>query len=91
MYVRCVVIRGFMFPVHTGMNRRWIHYYWDNAVAESFFGIYKTELVYDEIFEDKQDVLSGTFEYIEHYYTRKRRHGTIGYLSPVEFETHFKR
>ncbi|MDG5813537.1 IS3 family transposase [Chitinispirillales bacterium ANBcel5] len=64
---------------------------WDNAVAESFFRIYKTELVYHEAFTDRQHVLSSTFEYIEHYYNRKRRHSATGYLSPVDFENHFKK
>ena len=59
---------------------------WDNAVAESFFGIMKTELVYHEQYEEDQDALHSIFEYIEAFYNRERRHSTLGYLSPVEYE-----
>lgn len=63
---------------------------WDNAVVESFFRIYKTEMAYHCSFADEMDVLHQTFEYIECYYNRKRRHGSLGYLTPVEFEKQFK-
>jgi len=59
---------------------------WDNAVAESFFGVMKTELVYHERYDNHQDTLHSIFEYIEIFYNRKRRHSTLGYLTPVEFE-----
>ncbi len=59
---------------------------WDNAVAESFFGIMKTELVYHEKYEGHQDTLHSIFEYIEAFYNRERSHSTLGYLSPVEYE-----
>ena len=59
---------------------------WDNAVAESFFGIMKTELTYHEQYEDHQDTLHSIFEYIEAFYNRQRKHSTLGYLSPVEYE-----
>jgi transposase InsO family protein len=59
---------------------------WDNAVAESFFGIMKTELVYHEQYKDHQDTLHSIFEYIEAFYNRERRHSTLGYLCPVEYE-----
>ena len=59
---------------------------WDNAVAESFFGVLKTELVYHERYEDHQDTLHSIFEYIEVFYNRQRRHSTIGYLCPSEYE-----
>ena len=59
---------------------------WDNAVAESFFGIMKTELVYHEQYEGHQDTLHSIFEYIEAFYNRERRHSTLGYLSPVAYE-----
>jgi putative transposase len=64
---------------------------WDNAVAESFFRIYKSELAYHCNFRDERDVFQKTFEYIECYYNRKRRHGTLGYLTPVEFENQLKK
>ena len=59
---------------------------WDNAVAESFFAMMKTELIYHECYEGHQDTLHSIFEYIEVFYNRQRRHSTLGYLSPVEFE-----
>jgi len=59
---------------------------WDNAVAESFFGVMKTELIYHEQYRDHQDTLHSIFEYIEAFYNRERRHSTLGYLSPVEYE-----
>jgi len=59
---------------------------WDNAVAESFFGILKTELVYHERYEDHQDALHSIFEYIEVFYNRQRRHSTLQYLCPSEYE-----
>jgi putative transposase len=59
---------------------------WDNAVAESFFGIMKTELVYHERYEGHQDTLHSIFEYIEVFYNRQRRHSTLEYLCPSEYE-----
>lgn len=59
---------------------------WDNAVAESFFGIMKTELVYHEKYEGHHDTLHSIFEYIEAFYNRQRRHSALGYLSPAEYE-----
>jgi transposase InsO family protein len=59
---------------------------WDNAVAESFFAIMKTELVYHESYEDHQDTLHSIFEYIEVFYNRQRRHSTLDYLCPAEYE-----
>jgi len=64
---------------------------WDNAVAESFFRIYKTELVYHCTFENEREVFKKTFEYIECYYNRQRRHGTLGYLTPAEYENQFRK
>ena len=59
---------------------------WDNAVAESFFGIIKTELVYHERYEGHQDTLQSIFEYIEVFYNRQRRHSTLQYLCPSDYE-----
>jgi putative transposase len=54
---------------------------WDNAVAESFFGILKTELVYHQRYDGHQDTLHSIFEYIEVFYNRQRRHSTLESLS----------
>ena len=59
---------------------------WDNAVAESFFAIMKTELVYHERYEGHQDTLHSIFEYIEVFYNRQRRHSTLNYLCPSDYE-----
>ena len=63
---------------------------WDNAVAESFFSILKTELVYHERFKGPEDTLRAIFEYIEVFYNRKRKHSTLGYQTPAQFEQTMK-
>jgi putative transposase len=59
---------------------------WDNAVAESFFATLKIELVYQTQWRTRQEARSALFEYLELFYNRQRRHSTLGYLSPNEFE-----
>ena len=59
---------------------------WDNAVAESFFGIIKSEFIHRERFKEPQDTLRAVFEYIEIYYNRKRKHSILGYKTPARFE-----
>lgn len=63
---------------------------WDNAVAEAFFRIYKTEMAYHHSFVSHEDMLHESFSYIEEYYNRKRKHGSLGYLTPAEFEKQFR-
>lgn len=63
---------------------------WDNAVAESFFSIIKSELIHHERFMGPQDTLAAIFEYIEVYYNRKRKHSTVGYQTPDQFERSMK-
>ena len=58
----------------------------DNAVAESFFGTLKTELVDDEDYRTHKEAKQSLFEYIEVFYNRKRRHSFLGYLNPEEYE-----
>lgn len=58
----------------------------DNAVAESFFGTLKTELVDHEDYKTKQQAKQSLFEYIEVFYNRQRRHSYLGYISPAEYE-----
>ena len=60
---------------------------WDNAVAESFFHTLKVELVHHERYSTREEAQMSIFDYIETFYNRKRRHSTLGYLSPVEFES----
>ncbi len=59
---------------------------WDNAQAESLFSRYKAELLEDGVFEDTPQARSETFSYIEGYYNRVRRHSSLGYKTPEEFE-----
>jgi len=59
---------------------------WDNAVMESFCSTFKTELNYHENFHTRDEARRAVFEYIEMFYNRIRRHSTLGYLSPVDFE-----
>ena len=59
---------------------------WDNACAESFFGSLKQELVYHTHYATREEARKDIFNYIEVFYNRQRRHSTIGYMSPIEFE-----
>jgi putative transposase len=62
---------------------------WDNAVAESFFGALKTELIHPRIFSTRAIARTMIAEWIEVFYNRQRIHSTIGYLSPVQFEENY--
>jgi putative transposase len=66
------------------MSRRGNCY--DNAVTESFFGTLKTELVHHECYATREAARQSLFEYIEVFYNRRRRHSSLGYLSPAEYE-----
>lgn len=59
---------------------------WDNAPMESFFATLKTELIYDERFATREDAKAKIFEYIEVFYNWERRHSSLGFKSPVDFE-----
>jgi len=62
---------------------------WDNAVAESFFGTYKSELVAEQPagrFASKEQAYRLTADYIENFYNRVRLHSTMDYRSPLIFE-----
>jgi putative transposase len=61
----------------------------DNAVAESFFGSLKNELVYHEDYKTRSEARQSIFEYIEVFYNRKRRHAFLNYMTPVEYEMKF--
>jgi len=58
----------------------------DNAVAESFFQLLKRERIRQQIYATRSDARVDVFDYIEMFYNPKRRHGTAGNTSPVEFE-----
>nr|WP_042179522.1 IS3 family transposase [Kibdelosporangium sp. MJ126-NF4]CEL13865.1 Mobile element protein [Kibdelosporangium sp. MJ126-NF4]CEL17860.1 Mobile element protein [Kibdelosporangium sp. MJ126-NF4]CEL20685.1 Mobile element protein [Kibdelosporangium sp. MJ126-NF4]CTQ88233.1 Mobile element protein [Kibdelosporangium sp. MJ126-NF4]CTQ89598.1 Mobile element protein [Kibdelosporangium sp. MJ126-NF4] len=59
---------------------------WDNAVAESFFATIKTELLDRQAWPTKALAHKAIFEYIEGWYNTRRRHSSLGYLSPAAYE-----
>jgi putative transposase len=59
---------------------------WDNAAMESFFSSLKIERVNRKTYRTRDDARADVFDYIERFYNPKRRHSTIGYMSPMEFE-----
>ena len=64
---------------------------WDNAVAESFFGTLKTELVHRRRWSGRIELRNAVFEYIEVFYNRRRLHSAIGYKTPHEAEQEYAR
>lgn len=59
---------------------------WDNACVESFFHTLKIESIYHEVFESREHARRVIFEWVEAFYNRERKHSTLGYKSPVDFE-----
>jgi putative transposase len=64
---------------------------WDNAVAESFFATLTKELLRTRTFPTREIASRALVEFIEIWYNRKRRHSTLGYRSPVDYETQLLR
>jgi transposase InsO family protein len=62
---------------------------WDNAVAESFFGTLKTELIHPTVFPTRPIARTTIVEWIEVFYNRKRLHSTLGFLAPAQFEENY--
>ena len=61
---------------------------WDNAAMESFFSTLKTEGTTRKIYRTRDQARADVFDYIERFYNVRRRHSTLRYLSPIEFEKH---
>ena len=59
---------------------------WDNAAMESFFSLLKTERTARKTYRTRDQARADVFDYIERFYNPKRRHSTLGYLRPMEFE-----
>jgi putative transposase len=59
---------------------------WDNACAESFFGSLKNEWIKNRIYETYEEGKNDVFKYVEVFYNRKRRHASLGYISPAVYE-----
>ena len=58
---------------------------YDNAMAESFFKTLKTELIYQNKYQKRQEAKQDIFEYIEVFYNRQRLHSALGYKTPIEY------
>jgi putative transposase len=59
---------------------------WDNSAMESFFSSLKTERTARKVYRTREQARSDVFDYIECFYNPRRRHSTIGYVSPIQFE-----
>jgi len=59
---------------------------YDNAVSESFFATYKKELIHTGPWPNLKILKKETFKWVAEYYNRTRRHSTLGYLTPAEYE-----
>jgi len=59
---------------------------WDNSAMESFFSTLKTERVHRRRYRTRDEARADVFDYVERFYNPRRRHSSIGYMSPVEFE-----
>ncbi len=66
------------------MSRRGDCY--DNAVAESFFATLEHELLADADFASRDAARGAIFEFVEAWYNRERRHSSLRYVSPVQYE-----
>jgi len=62
---------------------------YDNAFMESCFSRFKAELMQDGAFDNAEDAQTEIFEYIEMYYNTKRRHSSLNYQSPMNFESNY--
>lgn len=58
---------------------------WDNAAMESFFNSLKNERVHHQRYGTREEAKRDIFDYIEGFYNRRRRHSTLGYVSPAEY------
>ena len=59
---------------------------YDNAMAESFFATLERELLNRRIFKTQTEARMAVFEWIEGWYNPHRRHSSLGYVSPVNYE-----
>jgi putative transposase len=59
---------------------------WDNSAMESFFSSLKIERVNRRVYATRDEAKADVFDYVERFYNPRRRHSTLGYLSPVEYE-----
>ena len=64
---------------------------WDNAPVESFFASLKREWVPVQSYRSRAEAQSDLFEYLEIWYNRRRRHSSLGYMGPVQYEEAYYR
>lgn len=57
---------------------------------ESFFHTLKTEHIYFERYQTREQAKKSIFEYIEVFYNRQRRHSTLNYMTPLAFEQNYQ-
>ena len=62
---------------------------WDNAAIESFFSTLKLERVNRRRYATRDEARADLFDYIERFYNPRRKHSTLGNVSPAEFERRF--
>jgi transposase InsO family protein len=75
------------YHINCSMSRKGNCY--DNAVMESFFATLKQELIYRQPYQSRQQTKQDIFEYVQVFYNRKRTHSSLGYLSPLDFESNW--
>jgi len=63
---------------------------WDNAMAESFFGALKNELIYRTVYPTREKARRAIAEYIEVFYNRQRLHSGLGYKTPLEVTNEYQ-
>ncbi|QHT70836.1 IS3 family transposase [Rhodocytophaga rosea] len=63
---------------------------YDNAAMESFFATLKQELVYHRQYQTRKEAKQDIFEYIQVWYNRNRKHSSLAYLSPEQFENKYQ-
>lgn len=59
---------------------------WDNSAMESFFSSMKTERTARKVYRSREQARANVCDYIERFYNPMRRHSTLGYVSPAQFE-----
>jgi putative transposase len=79
-YQQLLMRRG----INSSMSRRGVCH--DNAVMESFFHSLKVERVLSQNYQSQREAQRDLFEYIEIFYNQNRRHSSLGYVSPAEYE-----
>jgi putative transposase len=84
-FQRLLVAQG----ITCGMSRR--GGCWDNSATKSFFASLKKERVYRTIYRTRDEGRADIFDYIEVFYNSRRRHSTLGQVSPDEFERSYAR